>query len=97
MTRKERVTQEVFRAIDEVNANLPEGRQLEKSTDTVLFGERGELDSLGLVSLIVATELQVEEAFGVSITIADEKAMSQERSPFKTIASLVDYVDSLLP
>ena len=33
---------------------------------------------------------------GSGITIADEKAMSQERSPFRTIGTLVDYIDMLI-
>ena len=35
------------------------------------------LDYLGRVSLIVALEAKLEEIFGVSFTLADEKAMSQ--------------------
>lgn len=63
---------------------------------TGLFGKRGLLDSIGLVSLLIAVEQAVEDAFNVSITIVSEKAMSQERSPFRTIGSLVDWVDGLV-
>jgi acyl carrier protein len=64
--------------------------------DTRLFGMGGLLDSLGLVSLIVAVEQTIQEQLGAGISLADEKAMSQRSSPFKTIGSLARYAESLL-
>lgn len=64
--------------------------------NTVLLGAEGILDSMGLVSLIVAVEQDVEDEFGKEITIADAKAMSQKNSPFRTVGSLVDYIETLL-
>ena len=96
MTKHERIIQAIFNAVDEVNALLPKQKQLEKSIDTGLFGQSGELDSLGLVTFIVATEEQLEEEFGSALTLADDKAMSQKNSPFKTIKALADYISLLL-
>lgn len=56
-----------------------------------LFGRNGILDSLALVTLIVTLEQRIEDKYGVSISLADEKAMSQTSSPFRTIASLAHY------
>jgi acyl carrier protein len=61
---------------------------------TRLFG--GALDSVGLVSLIVELEQQIADRDEASITIADDRAMSQKRSPFRTIGSLADYVQGLM-
>lgn len=96
VTKRERVIQAMFSAVDEINEELPKEEQLEKSIDTVLFGRSGKLDSLGLVILIVATEQKIEEEFGVTITLADERAMSQNNSLFKTIGTLADYIVLLL-
>ena len=63
---------------------------------TALIGRRSILDSLGLVSLIVTVEQKLSEAYGIIITIADERAMSQERSPFRTVGTLVDYIILLI-
>ena len=90
------MVQAIFDAIDEINQQLPGKEHLEKSNDTILFGRSGKLDSLGLVSLIVAVEERVEEEYGVAISIADERAMSQENSPFKSIGTLADYISLLL-
>ena len=61
-----------------------------------LFGKHGELDSLDVVYLTVAIEEELEDTFDVSITLADERAMSQESSPFLTAGSLAAYVSVLL-
>ena len=48
------------------------------------------------LNLIVVIEQNIEDEFDVSITIADERAMSQKHSPFRTIGTLADYIDMLL-
>ncbi len=69
----------------------------EKMTDeTVLFGRDGVLDSMGLVTLIIAVEQEIEEKFDRTAGLADEKAMSQERSPYRSVSSLADYAVSQL-
>lgn len=64
--------------------------------DSRLFGPDGELDSMGLVYLVVALEEHVLDEYGVSISLADERAMSRNQSPFRTVAALADYMEELL-
>lgn len=96
LQKNERIIQAIFSAINEINQELPKEQQLNKSVDTILFGKSGKLDSFGLVNLIVLTEQRIEEEFGITITIADEKAMSQKKSPFKTVRTLANYISLLL-
>lgn len=96
MTPEDRIRAALFAAVDELNEQSPEGQRIEKSSDTVLFGSSGRLDSLGLVNLIVSTEERIEDEFGVAITIADERAISQENSPFRTLGTLSEYIGVLL-
>ena len=86
----------IITSVKELNEQLPQEQQLGQSTKTVLFGKDGKLDSLALVNLIVVIEQNIEDEFDVSITIADERAMSQKHSPFRTIGTLADYIDMLL-
>jgi acyl carrier protein len=79
-----------------VNEQLPDERPLEKSPQTVLFGKNGRLDSLGLVSFIVEVEQELEDEFGIAVTLADERAMSQKNSPFLTLQTLEEYISLLL-
>ena len=70
-----------------------ETKSLEESTQ--LIGANGLVTSIGLVNLIMDLEILLEDRFGVSVTIADERALSQTRSPFRTIGSLADHVTEI--
>lgn len=69
---------------------------LKEGEMTKLFGGDGVLDSLGLVSFIVSVEEALEDEFGISILLADEKAMSRRTSPFSRVSNLVDYILELI-
>jgi len=64
--------------------------------DTTIYGNDSRLDSLGLINLIVAVEQNIEDEFDVTITLADDRAMSQKRSPFNTVGTLTNYIEILL-
>jgi acyl carrier protein len=93
---KDEVLNLVYRVIDTTNRHLPPGKAIVKSPDAVLFGDAGNLDSLGLVNLIVNLEDEIHTSLGVPILLADEKAMSQTKSPFRTVASLAEYLSILI-
>lgn len=59
---------------------------------TVLVGNEAVLDSLGVVSLIVEVEQRLEGEHGISVTLANDKAMSARNSPFRTVGVLADHV-----
>jgi acyl carrier protein len=88
------VSRAVLEAIAEFNQ--AEGANVPVAADTVLMGEGGALDSLGLVRLVMAVEQKLEDAFGVPVSLTDEKAMSQRNSPFRSVAALTEYAASLL-
>jgi acyl carrier protein len=94
--REAEILQLIYEVIDEMNEQRPAAARLEKSPTTILFGANGQLDSLGLVNLITLTEQKVEDAFGTTVVLADERALSQEESPFQTVASLSAYICSVL-
>lgn len=65
-------------------------------TSTILIGQGSLLDSLSLVRVIINVEQRLNDDFGVTISIADERAMSQKNSPFRTIGTLAQYISKLL-
>ena len=73
-----------------------EGADVAANEETPLIGAGAVLDSLGLVALIVDVEQRLKDEHGIVVTIADERAMSQRRSPFRTAATLIEYVRGLL-
>ena len=93
---KKQLLETIYKSLDEINENLNDAQKLIKDKNTVLFGKDGQLDSLGLVNLLVIVEQNIEDEFDVSITIADERAMSQKHSPFRTIGTVADYINMLL-
>ncbi len=96
MPDQERVRQAIYRAVDEINDQLPKGVHIEKSPESALYGQAGKLESIDLVGFIIEVEEKIKEEFGVSITIADEQAMSEQNSPFLTLDTLTEYVADLL-
>ena len=96
MDDPENIVTAIYRAVDWINGELPPDRQLIKAPETRLLGSQSVLDSMHLVSLIVTIEREVEDAFGVALTLADERALSMKASPFRSIRSLADYIGSLI-
>lgn len=86
----------VFDCIDQYQQELDNRIDLSEGEQTRLFGGNAPLDSLSLVSLIVNIEETIENELGVSLILADEKAMSRRTSPFSRIVNLVDYIEELV-
>lgn len=91
-----RIIRTVGLAIDKINKSRQVDRKLGKSLDSVLLGPSGNLDSLALVSLIISVEENIEEEFGIMVTVTDDLTMSGELSPFRTVGNLVDHIASLV-
>jgi len=81
----------VLRAMQNANvARMPDA-QLTVSADAPLFGPDSALDSLGLVSLLIDIEDALHDR-GIDVMLSDARAMSQKRSPFRSVASLVAFI-----
>ena len=75
---------------DEIAASVDEAVG-DVSEETPLLGEGAPIDSLGLVSVIVQVEEHLSSEFGISVSLVDEKAMSQKNSPFRSVGALATY------
>lgn len=82
----------VVESLREVFAQNGTDAPAEIGEETVLVGADPVLDSLGVVQLIVEVEQRVEQRHGVSVTLANDKAMSQKNSPFRSVGVLADHV-----
>ena len=96
MLTKDSVHTIIFQALTNVNDERGPGEQLDISSTTILFGADAVLDSLSLVSVIVDVEAAVSELSGRDVVLTDDRAMSQEVSPFSDVSSLTAYVLLLL-
>ncbi len=81
-------------------ADLAEETNLESlknpSQETLLYGTRSGLDSIQLVTLIADIEERFSREKGIQIVLANEHAMSQRLSPFRSIGRLAEYIESLV-
>jgi hypothetical protein len=68
---------------------LPEPSELR------LVGSRALLKSIQLVSLLVGIEQRLHERFGLDVSLMDEQAMSQTRSPFRSVETLIQYLQQV--
>jgi acyl carrier protein len=85
----------ILRELDEQGVVELDGE--EPDADTELFGAEGLLDSVGLVALVVAVEERLADDLGMDVSLADEKALSQRQSPYRTVSSLAAYAAGLVP
>lgn len=90
------IRESVLAAIEELNSQLPMHQRVVADEATKLYGKGATLDSLGLVNLIVGIESRLADDFDATITLADERAMSRQQSPFRSVATLIDYALELL-
>jgi acyl carrier protein len=81
----------VLQAMRSANLARDASMQLVVSLDAPLFGPDSSLDSLGLVALLLDIE-EALQALGCEVLLSDERAMSQKRSPFRTVSSMVAYI-----
>ncbi len=93
---RDRILNIVLNTLNDFNETYEKDIPLELGEEIPLYGKKGILDSLGLVSLIVMIEQAIEDELDISLILADEKAMSQKTSPFLTVSSLVNYISLLI-
>ena len=89
------IEQVVLDALRNANLARDPSVQLVAAPGAPIFGPDSPLDSLGLVALL----LDIEDALsdrGFPVVLSDERAVSQKRSPFRSVTTLVDYIGSLL-
>ena len=83
----------IYNRIEELNRQLPAELKLKNSLDTILVGEGGILDSLGLITLVVSLEEAMEEV-GVHTALLEEEFLVDSEGPLRTVGSLVDLIVS---
>lgn len=74
---------------------LPELPSITASTP--ILGGDSDLDSMAVVHLIVDLEARLEQNFGKNWILADERALSRKRSPFRSVADLSEFVIETTP
>lgn len=64
---------------------------------TPILGDGSDLDSMAVVHLIVEVEGRLNERYGLDWILADERALSRRRSPFRTVGDLAAFIQETTP
>ena len=87
---------EVLKIIYEALDLVLDGKKYELDESFVLFGNGAIIDSLDLVSVIVDVESEIGDIADKAIALTDDRALSQEVSPFDSVENLTNYIMILL-
>ena len=95
---RETISNLVIECLRAVLSEREEGNKVRISESTTFYGSSNEagLDSLELVTLVIDIEQKLESVYEITITLADDRAMSQRRSPFRSVGALTDYICQLI-
>jgi hypothetical protein len=85
---KEQLIDIIYECLGEVNEQLPNDAQIQKSPDTILVGRAGGLDSLGFVNFIALVEAECAHRYGVTVSLMD--ASSREDAALEDVGSFAD-------
>ena len=88
---KDDIIEIIYLAIDDYN-QINTANLLNKDLNTLLYGQEGKLDSLGLVNLILAIEERLLDKYNKNISLADDKAFSEKTSPFSNVSILAEFI-----
>ena len=86
----------LYESVSELNLQLSKDQRMDKSPATILSGEGGKLDSLGLANFIVIAEQKLEDAFGFRVDLTQDDPFSPATGHFRTLQSLATYFCTLV-
>lgn len=88
----EKISEILYACIDSANRMLPSEEKLAKSPETVLVGEKGVLDSLALITLLVDLEDELRTKLGVEVSLIEDDLMADAQGPYSSIANLTQWI-----
>lgn len=96
MTTKSKALDLVRQTLNDLSYELGKPELANATPDLRLLGASSPLDSMALVSLIADLEGRIATEFGKEVVLADERAMSAIRSPFRSVGTLAEHIHSLV-
>ena len=94
---RETIKDVIFSAAKSFNTTQDPNSQIVLDEATVLIGQGAAIDSMGLVSLLIEIEQQLQEKLQLSVNFTSEKAMAARVSPFRRIRTVIEFICDKLP
>jgi acyl carrier protein len=85
---KEDLIDIIYQSLEEVNEQLPNGDQIQKSLDATLVGGVGGLDSLGFVNFVALVEEKCAHKYGITLSLTDTS--SHEDGALEDVGKFAD-------
>lgn len=97
MENRDKIVELIFSAVDSVNETLPKDMWIRRNENAVLIDEKEGIDSLTLMTLIVAIENKIREAAGSNISLINIITDPPENSNrVRDISYFADYITGIL-
>jgi hypothetical protein len=91
---RQRALELIYETIDLVNQQLPPTQRLARAPATVIVGAGGSLDSLGIVTFVLALEEKSADSLGRSIQLLKPEWLA-DGGPFTTVDRLATHLTTL--
>jgi acyl carrier protein len=92
MDQTSSLTSTIMNCISQLNKQLAVGDRLGSSPDTILMGEGGALDSLGLITLFVNIEQELQSKHGLYCPLLETATSEENPDAMRTISKLLDWI-----
>jgi len=89
---KDEMTQLVHEVIDDLNELLPADEALDKAPETVILGEGGKLDSMGIINLVVALDGKLAGKCGRDVSLTDDPEIFSKDGVLSTVDTMTAYL-----
>lgn len=89
---KEDVADAIINCIRIVNQMSSPDRRLQESADAILVGEGGNLDSLGLINLLVSIEDELSTRFELDVALLDDELMTSNNGALRSVETLASWI-----
>ena len=80
----------ILESLNEVNKELKNVEFFDIKNETLIFDN---MDSMAVLELIIEIENKLQMQYGKFIQIADDTIMDEVKTPFKTLSSLIEFVE----
>lgn len=92
MSKKKETLDVIYNCVVELNKQLPEEGRLSLNESTAIVGKDSNLDSLGLVMLLINIEEKIRH-IGIETNILDVSSQS-DQPPFVTIGDMAHWLEN---
>lgn len=92
----DRILPIIVSVVDEINKTREERIPTDNVLDLCLYGDAGVFESMYLVAFLSMVEENLEDEFGVEVSLASEKAVSRRVSPFSSVSRLIGFIEEEL-